>query len=100
MIEIEGLTRRFGEVTAVDGLTLTIGEGEVFGLLGPNGAGKTTTVRMLACLISRTAGQARIAGHCIGDAAAARKVRSLIGLPAEEAGLYADLSPRNASPFY
>jgi ABC-2 type transport system ATP-binding protein len=76
MIEIEGLTRRFGEVTAVDGLTLTIGEGEVFGLLGPNGAGKTTTVRMLACLISRTAGQARIGGLSIGDPAAARKISS------------------------
>jgi len=100
MIEIEGLTRRFGEVTAVDGLTLTIGEGEVFGLLGPNGAGKTTTVRMLACLISRTAGQARIAGHCIGDAAAARKVRSLIGLMPEEPGLYPDLSAVKTLDFY
>jgi len=100
MIEIEGLTRRFGEVTAVDGLTLTIGEGEVFGLLGPNGAGKTTTVRMLACLISRTAGQARIAGHCIGDAAAARKIRSLIGLMPEEPGLYPDLSAVKTLDFY
>jgi len=43
MIEIAGLSRKFGEITAVDDLTLTIGEGEVFGLLGPNGAGKTTT---------------------------------------------------------
>src|SRR5262249_54063977 len=100
MIEIEGLTRRFGEVTAVDGLTLTIGEGEVFGLLGPNGAGETTTVRMLACLISRTAGQARVAGHCIGDAAAARKVRSLIGLMPEEPGLYPDLSAVKTLDFY
>jgi ABC-2 type transport system ATP-binding protein len=100
MIEIEGLTRRFGEVTAVDGLTLTIGEGEVFGLLGPNGAGKTTTVRMLASLISRTAGQARIAGHSIGDAAAARKIRSLIGLMPEEPGLYPDLSAVKTLDFY
>jgi ABC-2 type transport system ATP-binding protein len=100
MIEIEGLTRRFGEVTAVDGLTLTIGEGEVFGLLGPNGAGKTTTVRMLACLISRTAGQARIAGHSIGDSAAARKIRSLIGLMPEEPGLYPDLSAVKTLDFY
>jgi ABC-2 type transport system ATP-binding protein len=100
MIEIEGLTRRFGEVTAVDGLTLTIGEGEVFGLLGPNGAGKTTTVRMLACLISRTAGQARIGGHSIGDAAAARKIRSLIGLMPEEPGLYPDLSAVRTLDFY
>ena len=100
MIEIEGLTRRFGEVTAVDGLTLTIGEGEVFGLLGPNGAGKTTTIRMLACLISRTAGQARIGGYSIGDAGAARKIRSMIGLMPEEAGLYPDLSAVRTLDFY
>jgi len=100
MIEIEGLTRRFGEVTAVDGLTLTIGEGEVFGLLGPNGAGKTTTVRMLACLISRTAGRARIGGYSIGDVAAARKIRSLIGLMPEEAGLYPDLSAARTLDFF
>jgi ABC-2 type transport system ATP-binding protein len=100
MIEIEGLTRKFGEVTAVDGLTLTIGEGEVFGLIGPNGAGKTTTVRMLACLISRTAGEARIGGHSIGDPAAARKIRSLIGLMPEEAGLYPDLSAARTLDFY
>ena len=100
MIEIEGLSRKFGEVTAVNGLTLTIGEGEVFGLLGPNGAGKTTTVRMLACLISRTAGEARIGGHSIGDPAAARKIRSLIGLMPEEAGLYPDLSAARTLDFY
>ncbi len=100
MIEIEGLTRRFGEVTAVGGLTLTIGEGEVFGLLGPNGAGKTTTVRMLACLISRTAGRARIGGYSIGDASAARQIRSLIGLMPEEAGLYPDLNAVRTLDFY
>ena len=100
MIEIEGLTRRFGEVTAVDGLTLTIGEGEVFGLLGPNGAGKTTTIRMLACLISRTAGRARIGGYSIGDAGAARKIRSMIGLMPEEAGLYPDLNAVRTLDFY
>jgi ABC-2 type transport system ATP-binding protein len=61
VIEIKGLTRRFDGVMAVDGLTLTITEGEVFGLLGPNGAGKTTTVRMLTCLISRTGGAASLA---------------------------------------
>ena len=48
MIEIEGLTKKFGDVTAVEGLTLRVEDGEVFGFLGPNGAGKTTTVRMLA----------------------------------------------------
>jgi len=66
MIETEGLTRKFGEVTAVDGLTLKVNDGEVFGFLGPNGAGKTTTVRMLCCLISKTSGEARIGDYDIG----------------------------------
>ena len=100
MIEIENLTRRFGDVTAVDGLTLTIAEGEVFGLLGPNGAGKTTTIRMLAGLIGKTSGEARVAGCRVGDPAAARKLRGLIGLMPEEAGLYPDLSAARTLDFY
>jgi energy-coupling factor transporter ATP-binding protein EcfA2 len=56
LIETSNLTRKFGDVTAVEDLTLHVGEGEVFGFLGPNGAGKTTTIRMLACLISKTTG--------------------------------------------
>jgi ABC-2 type transport system ATP-binding protein len=100
VIEIENLTRRFGDITAVDGLTLTIAEGEVFGLLGPNGAGKTTTIRMLAGLIGKTSGEARVAGCRVGDPAAARKLRSLIGLMPEEAGLYPDLSAARTLDFY
>ncbi len=100
MIEIENLTRRFGDVTAVDGLTLTIGEGEVFGLLGPNGAGKTTTIRMLAGLIGKTSGEARVAGCRVGDPATARRLRGLIGLMPEEAGLYPDLSAARTLDFY
>ena len=60
MITVENLTKKFGEVTAVEGLTFQVEEGEVFGFLGPNGAGKTTTIRMLCCLISKTSGEARI----------------------------------------
>ena len=67
MIEIQNLSRKFGDFTAVDGLTLTIAEGEVFGLLGPNGAGKTTTIRMLAGLIGKTSGDAWVAGCRVGD---------------------------------
>jgi ABC-2 type transport system ATP-binding protein len=54
LIDAENLTRKFGDLTAVDSLTFHIKEGEVFGFLGPNGAGKTTTMRMLSCLISKT----------------------------------------------
>jgi ABC-2 type transport system ATP-binding protein len=100
VIEIENLTRKFGDVTAVDRLTLTIAEGEVFGLLGPNGAGKTTTIRMLAGLIGKTSGEARVAGCRVGDPAAARKLRGLVGLMPEEAGLYLDLSAARTLDFY
>jgi ABC-2 type transport system ATP-binding protein len=100
VIEIENLSRKFGDVTAVDGLTLTIAEGEVFGLLGPNGAGKTTTIRMLAGLIGKTGGEAWVAGCRVGDQATARKLRGLVGLMPEEAGLYPDLSAARTLDFY
>lgn len=67
MIKVEGLTRWFDGTLAVDDLTLEVREGEIFGLLGPNGAGKTTTVRMLACLIAPTSGQAIIDGYKVGE---------------------------------
>ena len=62
ILETQGLTRRFGDVTAVDGFTIAVAEGETFGLLGPNGAGKTTVIRMLTTLLPPTAGSARVAG--------------------------------------
>ncbi len=62
MIEVSGLTRKFGHFTAVDGISFKVEEGEIFGLLGPNGAGKTTTIRCLLTLIKPTSGQIEIAG--------------------------------------
>jgi len=100
VIEIQNLSKKFGSLTAVDGLTLTIAEGEVFGLLGPNGAGKTTTIRMLAGLISKTSGEATVAGCRVGDPDAARELRGLVGLMPEEAGLYLDLSAARTLDFY
>jgi ABC-2 type transport system ATP-binding protein len=88
MIHAEGLTKRFGNLTAVDGVSLDIGEGEVFGFLGPNGAGKTTTVRMLASLISKTSGTAEVAGCEIGKEADALRLRRQIGILPENVGLY------------
>lgn len=90
MIRTEGLTRTFGERTAVKELTLDVREGEILGLLGPNGAGKTTTVRMLACLLSPTAGQAWVAGHGIHESA--QVVRSSVGILTESPGFYKRLS--------
>jgi ABC-2 type transport system ATP-binding protein len=64
-IEVENLTKRFGDFVAVDGLTFTVNHGEVFGLLGPNGAGKSTLIRMLTTLVPPTAGTARVDGFDI-----------------------------------
>ncbi len=100
MIETENLTRKFGDLVAVDGLTLKVEEGEVFGFLGPNGAGKTTTVRMLCCLISKTSGEARIAGYDVGKDADSLKIRKLIGLVPDNVGLYDDLSAYDNLDFY
>ncbi|MBX9929544.1 MAG: ABC transporter ATP-binding protein [Gemmatimonadaceae bacterium] len=62
MIELIGLTKRYGDFTAVDAIDLQVGRGELFGFLGPNGAGKTTTLRMIAGILKPTAGTIRIAG--------------------------------------
>jgi ABC-type multidrug transport system ATPase subunit len=77
LIETKNLTKTFGEVMAVEDLTLHVGEGEVFGLLGPNGAGKTTTVRMLATLIAKASGEARIGEYEIGSVADVQKIRKI-----------------------
>jgi ABC-2 type transport system ATP-binding protein len=81
MIETENLTRMFGDLTAVDNLTLCVSEGEIFGLLGPNGAGKTTTVRMLCCLISKTSGTAKIGGYKVGNEENALKSENYRTIP-------------------
>ena len=100
MIEVKNLTKKFGESTAVDNLTFSVAEGEVFGLLGPNGAGKTTTIRMLCCLISKTGGDAQIAGYQIGDGAASLAIRKLIGLVPDNIGLYEELSAYENLDYY
>ena len=80
-IEMENLTKKFGDFTAVDNLSLDIKKGEIFGFLGPNGAGKSTTIRMLCTLSKPTSGSAQIADYdVIRDAA---EVRKKIGLVAE-----------------
>jgi ABC-2 type transport system ATP-binding protein len=88
MIRANGLTKRFGTLTAVDQVSLDIADGEVFGFLGPNGAGKTTTVRMLAGLISTSAGTAEVAGCQLGREPDELRLHQRIGLLPENVGLY------------
>ncbi|MGN6216084.1 MAG: ATP-binding cassette domain-containing protein, partial [Solirubrobacterales bacterium] len=84
-IVVAGLERAFGEVRAVQGIDLEVGEGEIYGFLGPNGAGKTTTVRMLTTLLLPTGGQASVAGYDV--VTEARQVRASIGVALQEAAL-------------
>jgi ABC-2 type transport system ATP-binding protein len=97
-IETVGLTRRFGKLLAVDGLTLSIPAGKVFGFLGPNGAGKTTTVRMLTALIAPTGGGAWVAGHRLGENDEA--LRRSVGILTETPGLYDRLSAQQNLVFF
>ena len=89
-IEAKGLTRRFGDLVAVDGVDFQVHQGEIFGFLGPNGAGKTTTVRMLTGVIDPTAGTATIQGHDIRDEPLLS--RAHMAVVPEEANVYLDLS--------
>jgi ABC-2 type transport system ATP-binding protein len=100
MIEVKNLTKKFADVTAIDNLTFQVDEGEVFGLLGPNGAGKTTTIRILCCLISRSAGEAQIAGYHVGNGADSLAIRKLIGLVPDNIGLYEELSAYENLDYY
>ena len=100
VIDVENLTKSFGNFTAVDNVSLHVDEGEVFGFLGPNGAGKTTTVRMLACLISKTSGKATVGGYEIGNSLDQPKIRGFIGLLTENVGLYEELSAYDNLDFY
>ncbi len=96
MIKMEGLTKTFPgptkgtQITAVDNLTLSVEEGEVFGFLGPNGAGKTTTVRMLCALIGPSAGHAHVNGLAVGRDDTA--IRQTVGILTETPGMYERLS--------
>jgi ABC-2 type transport system ATP-binding protein len=90
LIEIDGLTKRFGGFTAVDNVSFSVARGEVVGFLGPNGAGKSTTMRMLAGFMIPTAGSARIMGHDVQtDGVAARRV---LGFLPEGAPAYGEMS--------
>lgn len=100
MIDTENLTKKFGDMTAVDSVTLHVDEGEVFGFLGPNGAGKTTTIRMLACLVAKSSGRATIGDYEIANKADQPEIRKMVGLLTENVGLYEELSAYDNLDFY
>ena len=97
-IEAEGLSKRFGSLTAVDRLSFEVGTGEIFGLLGPNGSGKTTTVRLLSCLIAPSEGSARVAGFDIQREPL--KVREAVGVLTENPGVYDRLTALENMEFF
>ena len=97
-VETHDLTRRFGNLVAVRGLSLRIEQGEVFGLLGPNGSGKTTTIRMLCGLIEPTAGSATVAG--LDVAREPDRIKERIGYMSQKFGLYEDLTVAENLEFY
>lgn len=97
-IRTENLTRRFDDGIAVDRLTLSVAEGELFGLVGPDGAGKTTTLRLLASILEPTSGDAWVAGcHVVREAEA---IKEAIGYMSQRFGLYADLTVLQNIHFY
>lgn len=95
-IETRGLTKRYGEFTAVDGLDLRVEPGEVYGLLGPNGAGKTTTIKMLCGLLKKTSGEARLLGKSVPD----KGVSAKLGYMPQETALYVGLTVHQNLAFF
>ena len=89
-IEVEDLTKRFGNFTAVDHVDFKVEPGELFGFLGPNGAGKTTTVRMITGVIKPDGGSACIMGHDVERATI--KAKQMVGVLPETSNAYIDLS--------
>jgi ABC-2 type transport system ATP-binding protein len=98
IIQAQDLTRRFGELTAVDRLNLEVAPGEIFGLVGPDGAGKTTTLRLMCGLIDPDSGRTLVTGH--DPSRESVQVRDRIGYMAQRFGLYADLTVDENMNFY
>jgi ABC-2 type transport system ATP-binding protein len=98
IIEVRGLTRRFGDHVAVDNVTFSVSEGEVFAFLGPNGSGKSTTIRMLCGILTPSAGEGRVLGYDISIDG--ERIKQSIGYMSQRFALYEDLSVRENLEFY
>ena len=98
-IETTGLTRRFGELCAVDGLNLQVERGKFYGFLGPNGAGKSTTIKMLTGLLAPTSGSIRVLGEEMRDPDKAREIKRRMGVVPENLALFDNLTGREYLTF-
>jgi ABC-2 type transport system ATP-binding protein len=98
ILEVKNLVKKFGDLTAVNGISFDIQAGEVFSLLGPNGAGKTTIISMLSCLLVPTSGDALIDGHSVTRET--MEVKRIIGVVPQEIALYEELSARENLNFW
>ncbi|NLI91692.1 MAG: ABC transporter ATP-binding protein [Peptococcaceae bacterium] len=98
VITIENLTKKFGDFTAVDHVSLKIKRGEIFGFLGPNGAGKSTTIRMLCGILEPTSGSARVLGYDLQRET--EKIKERIGYMSQKFSLYDDLTVKENLTFY
>jgi len=98
VLEVSGVRKRFGPTVALDGVTLRVGEGEVFGLLGPNGAGKTTLISVAVGLLDPDEGEVRLFGQPFGRSS--RELRRLVGIGTQDLSIYPDLSARENLRFF
>src|SRR6476620_10463598 len=89
MIEVVDLVKKYGDFTAVHGLTFSVPRGQILGLLGPNGAGKSTTMKILSCFMPATSGQAKVAGFDVFDDA--MEVKKKVGYLPENPPLYVEM---------
>jgi len=97
-VEIRNLTKKFGDFTAVNNISLSVEKGEIFGFLGPNGAGKTTTIKMLCGILMPTSGEGRVSGYDI--ISEQEKIKTIIGYMSQRFSLYEDLTVVENLEFY
>ena len=97
-VSLKDLSKRFGDFTAVDRLTLEVARGEIFGFLGPNGAGKSTTIRMMCGILAPSSGSGRVAGYDIESQS--EQIKTQIGYMSQKFSLYEDLSVEENIDFY
>src|SRR5690349_19083512 len=98
IIETDRLTKKFGDLVAVDGVSIKVRRGEIFGVLGPNGAGKSTTIRMLCGILDPTSGKGTVVGYDI--ARESEKIKARIGYMTQRFSLYEDLTVEENLWFY